>query len=50
MTFKGDGEPTLGATTATSQCHSWRASTYEFYNCDEEEPALGWTGHGRGHP
>ena len=45
----GDEEPTLGATTAVNQQHAWAASRVTDA-VDEEEPSLGWTGHGRGHP
>lgn len=45
-----DGEPTLGATTALNQERAWRATDDGVARCDEEEPALGWTGVGRGHP
>ena len=44
----GDEEPTLGATTTMNQAHGWRSSPCD--SCDEAEPSLGWTGHGRGHP
>jgi hypothetical protein len=46
----GDGEPTLGATAALNQETAWRANPAAWGACDEEEPSLGWTGHGRGHP
>lgn len=45
----GDDEPTLGATTAINQEHAWRANADAWGSCDEAEPSLGWTGHGRGH-
>ena len=45
----GDDEPTLGATTAVNQQHAWAASRVTDA-VDEDEPSLGWTGHGRGHP
>ena len=46
----GDEEPTLGATMAVNQAHAWRANLDAWGSCDEAEPSLGWTGHGRGHP
>jgi len=46
----GDGEPTLGATTAINQERAWQAHADAWGACDEAEPYLGWTGHGYGHP
>ncbi len=46
----GDEEPALGSTTAVNQEHAWRANADAWGSCDEAEPSLGWTGHGRGHP
>jgi hypothetical protein len=45
----GDEEPALGSTTAVNQEHAWRANADAWGSCDEAEPSLGWTGHGRGH-
>ena len=46
----GDDEPALGAKTAINQEHAWRANADVWGSCNEAEPSLGWTGHGRGHP
>ncbi|AZG76285.1 hypothetical protein [Methylocystis rosea] len=45
----GSGESALGATTAVNQQHAWAAPRVTDAIV-EDEPSLGWTGHGRGHP